>query len=554
MPPKQPQRREVTASTGRASLSVASFAPLSVALRIILWVAAGLLVVGGLFSWRVVSKLYINPYHSPVTTLSDGTTGFCNFDRQVCCQAEDVLYPSTAEEVSAAVVNAASVVGGKVRVVGAGHSMAEIVCDTNVVGGSAGRTLSGAASSSPPSQLTLLSLDNMQRLLSITRNVNGTAWSIVEVEAGMRLIMLNRALKQAGLGLNNMGMIQEQSIAGLIATGVHGTGSKYPSVSNAVVSMDIVVGNGTLITANATHNADIFRFARVNLGLLGVVVRVSLRVRDSFRMLRQHKFVSVEESVQAWHQNLKEVDHYQMWWVTGTNRVFENRMYRLPTANSAALALLPAAEEFDRATKAKDMLLTDFLFAAMTGLSAVIPPLGPLLIKLLPFVEPDRLFVGDSTDLFTHPGVNYHTVRYTEMEYFIPGENAMPCLKAYMSHINANMATCPVNTFSPVRAVLGDDIPLSPSFDRGVDGSFTISYVLVNQPDIFEACARPVEKIFLEFGGRPHWGKVHYLDRTLIRRVYAAEDVDAFAGLARRLDPTGVFTTDRLEKLFWSRE
>jgi FAD/FMN-containing dehydrogenase len=187
----------------------------------------------------------------------------------------------------------------------------------------------------------------------------------------------------------------------------------------------------------------------------------------------------------------------------------------------------------------------------MTWVSAIIPPLGPLLIKLVPYVEPYRVFVGDSTDILTHPGINYHTVRYSEMEYFIPGANAMPCLRAYVKHINENMGKCPVNTFSPKRAVRGDDIPLSPSYLRGDDGVFTISYVLVNQPEIFEECARAVEDIFLSFGGRPHWGKVHYLTHDTLRKVYDANDVETFAALIRRLDPAGVFTTERLGRLFW---
>lgn len=531
------------------------------------WLALLLVLAFGVFSWRVLTKLYVHPFQSPIVrSNSDGglATGFCNFDHEVCCAAEDVLFPSTVAEVQRA-VQAAAAKQGKVRVVGGGHSMSSLVCDTDVTGGSAGRvpppSAAAASSDTPPpprtGALTLLSLDRLDRLLSILRDVEegkepSVAFSsVVEVEAGMRLIMLNRALKQAGLGLYNMGMIQEQSIGGLIATGVHGTGRTFPSVSNAVVSLGIVAGNGSYITANATHNAELFRYARVNLGLFGVVVHVSLRVRSAFQMLRRHKFVHLDTAIANWQTNIQDVDHYQMWWVTGTDQVFENIMHRLPTASTAAAQLLPFAEPFDGMAKAKDMLLQDFLFASMTGLSAVIPALGPLLIQLLPYVEPDRLFVGDSTDLFTHPGVNYHTVRYTEMEYFIPGDSAMVCLQQYIAHVNANMDRCPVNTFSPVRLVRGDDIPLSPGFKRGEAGSFTISYVLVNQPQRFEECARAVERIFLEFGGRPHWGKVHYLTHDQLVKLYDPTNVARFGELARELDPTGIFTTERLQNLIW---
>ena len=498
-------------------------------------------VVAASVYMTIISKFYLASYHSPLTLNGAGGGTFCNFDREVCCTADDILFPATVSDVISAVTSAK----GMIRVVGGGHSMSELVCDTTVEGGSAGSALGKGRSGRRP--LTLLSLDRLQRVLSVDRGSDGDA--TVEVEGGIRLIELNKALKHLGLALRNMGMIQEQSISGLIATGTHGTGIKLPSVSNAVLSMDIVLKNGTVITANATHNSRIFAFSRIHLGLLGVVVRLTLSVTESFQLIREHKFVSVSDAVDQFQQNIATVDHYQMWWVTGTDLVFENRMMRL-SSGGINQQIPPHAEQFDRRAKVKDMLLTDTIFSIMTGLSALIPVLGPMMLKLLPLVEPERIFFGDSSDLFTHPGVNYHSVRYTEMEYFVPAENAMACFKAYIAHVNSHMSTCPVNTFSPVRTIRGDELPLSPNYHRP-GGSFSISYVLVNQHHNFERCAREVEQIFLSFGGRPHWGKVHYLDFKLVRQVYKADDVDEFAELVREVDPEGSFTTDRLQSLFW---
>ena len=53
-------------------------------------------------------------------------------------------------------------------------------------------------------------------------------------QAGIRLHRLNSALEELGLSLRNLGATAEQSIAGAIATGTHGTGTGLGSVSAQV--------------------------------------------------------------------------------------------------------------------------------------------------------------------------------------------------------------------------------------------------------------------------------------------------------------------------------
>lgn len=427
---------------------------------------------------------------------------------------------------------------------GGGHSMFELVCDTTVLGGSAGSRKADKTTTGSSQLSTLMSLDRMQRMLTINRTSATTA--VVSVEGGMRLIELNKALALSGLALYNMGMIQEQSISGLIATGTHGTGIRLASVSNNVAEMDIVLANGTLITCSKDVNADIFKFARIHLGLFGVVVRVSIHVRNAFNIHRHNRVVTIANAMENFEANIKELDHYSMWWVTGTNKVLENRMTHMPS-----LYTVPGnAPYFDRKAKTIDMVLTDVLFGTMTWLSSMFPPLGPALLHLIPYVEPEKTFYGPSTDILTHAGVNYHTVRYTEMEYFIPLANAMACLRDYIQHINAHMQQCPYNTYSPCRVIKGDDIPLSPSYNQP-RGTFSISYVLTDLSAKYEACARDMEqKVFLKHQGRPHWGKVHYLGHEQLNQVYDAQDIRKFSDLVQSVDPHGKYSTERLKSMF----
>src|SRR3954470_6116875 len=105
---------------------------------------------------------------------------------------------------------------GPIRVAGAGHSF------------SAGAVTDG----------TLLSLDALNRVLDVRDGH-------VRVEAGIRLKAFSRELHVRGLAMPNLGDIDAQSLAGALATGTHGTGTKLPNLSGQVVSVELILADGS---------------------------------------------------------------------------------------------------------------------------------------------------------------------------------------------------------------------------------------------------------------------------------------------------------------------
>src|SRR3954451_22665019 len=127
---------------------------------------------------------------------------------------------------------------GPVRVAGAGHSF------------SAGVVTDG----------TLLSLDVLDRVLDVGDG-------LVRVEAGIRLKALSRELHVRGLAMPNLGDIDAQSLAGALATGTHGTGTRLPNLSGQVVAVELILADGSERTIK---DGDELLAARVSLGALGV--------------------------------------------------------------------------------------------------------------------------------------------------------------------------------------------------------------------------------------------------------------------------------------------
>jgi len=71
---------------------------------------------------------------------------------------------------------------------------------------------------------------------------------------------------------------------------------------------------------------------------------------------------------------------------------------------------------------------------------------------------------------------------------------------------------------------------------------------------IHEAAETPYENyfadaqaVFLNHGGRPHWGKIHYCSVDQLRAFYP--EWEAFWDMRRRIDPGGIFLNDYMRKL-----
>ena len=82
-----------------------------------------------------------------------------------------------------------------------------------------------------------------------------------------------------------MGEVDEQSIAGAMATCTHGTGPKLGCISTLVSAFRLVLANGTVVVADASTNVDIFNAARAGIGALGVVSSVTLKTVPQWKMM-----------------------------------------------------------------------------------------------------------------------------------------------------------------------------------------------------------------------------------------------------------------------------
>ena len=211
--------------------------------------------------------------------------------------------PSTVAGVQAAVLAAASR-HAVLRVIGAAHSPSDCA-----MAHGAGHEM--------------LSLRRLCAIHSID-----PATGAVDVDAGITLEALNGALAAAGLALPNLGSISAQSLGGCIATGTHGTGAREGLLSAAISRVSLVTADGAL--RSAARGDALLPAALCSLGLLGVVVRVTLRAVPAFHLRVREAPVPLEELLRTLPARVASARHYRFWWFPHTGRAWEWRADPVP--------------------------------------------------------------------------------------------------------------------------------------------------------------------------------------------------------------------------------
>lgn len=417
---------------------------------------------------------------------------------QTCAPAA-IERPRTEDDIIRIVREAASA-GQRVKVFGAGHSFTAIALTD-------GR---------------LLSLDDYGQVLN-----TDAATGRVTVQAGIRLQRLNEELWSRGLAMPNLGDIAYQSVAGAISTSTHGTGAKFGGLAAQVVGMRIVAGDGTVIECDAEREPEIFHCARVGLGALGVVSTVTLQCVPAFNLRAVEAPERVDKLLASLDEHIDGNDHFEFFWVPHTGWALTKWNERTQDAEAPRSRW----QEFY-----SDILMSNVAFGALCRVGRLRPSLIPRLSRMIP--SSGRVeYVDRSYRVFASPRL----VKFYEMEYAIPREacaEALNRVRRFVDESGLNISF-PVE----VRFTAADDIPLSTASGRASCYIAVHVYHGMQYQQYFEA----VEDIMDDYGGRPHWGKLHFQTAETLAGRYP--QWERFQAVRRRLDPEDRFTNAYLDRV-----
>ena len=315
-----------------------------------------------------------------------------------------------------------------------------------------------------------------------------------EFLAGTRLHALGAPLWAAGFALANMGDIDRQALAGAISTATHGTGDTLGNLSSAVRALSLVDGTGALRRVTA---ADALDGAAVAFGSLGVLTRIRLQVLPRYG-LRERQWAQAPEACLAdLPAHVAATRHFEFFYAP-----------RQDTCMCKSLALVDAPSDD-----------------------------GP--VPELAFGEAGER-VGASYRIFP----SARETRFNEMEFSVPAAQGPACFMALRELMRRGFPK--IGWPIEYRTVAADSRWLSPHHGRA---SVTLSlHQAADRPH--EPFFRAAETILLAHDGRPHWGKVHFLDAAALAPRYPLWQ--RFAALRDEFDPARVFANAYVRQLLGS--
>lgn len=417
---------------------------------------------------------------------------------QECLPAE-VVHPRSVDEVCD-VVRRAAERGQTVKAVGSGHSFTDAAC-------------TGGVQVVLDRLTALTAVDSKERLLTF--------------EAGVTLSALCDVAAAHGMALENMGDVSYQTLAGATSTGTHGTGIALKGLSAQLESVQLVAGDGTVVTAGIGGDAALLPAARIGIGALGVVVGATVRLAEAFDLHAVEEPMRLDAVLEAIDEHVEGNDHFEMYWVPHTGWALTKRNNRTTAGRSPRSRW---KEAYD------DLFLSNVAFGALCRIGRRRPDLVPKLAKALP--SSGRIEYVDRSDrVFTSP----RWVHFTEMEYSVPREACADVLNELRGFVDRSglRISFPVE----VRFTASDDMWLSTSYGR--QSCYIAVHMYKGTP--FDTYFRGVEAIMRAHDGRPHWGKMHYRTADDLRPAY--ERFDDFLAVRDRLDPSGVFRNTYLDRV-----
>ena len=386
---------------------------------------------------------------------------------------------------------------GVVRAVGAGHSFTPLV----------------------PTDGTILSLARLSGMVSHDPvTLQATLW------AGSRLGDIGAPLEQAGQALVNMPDIDEQTIAGCLATATHGTGANIGCMSTFIEGLQLMDARGQLVDCDRSQNSDLFEAARVSLGALGIITQVRLQNMAPYRLRRETVWREFDEILAIADSEADRHRNFEFYYVPFSGMGFTD-------SHDITTEAVSTTEKLDGNEGVRDLQLArDWLERT--------PRLRQLVLGSYMKTLGDEVTVENSWKNYA----SERNVRFNEMEYHLPREHGLAALR----EVRTALETQHPEVFFPieVRFVKADDIWLSPFYRRDCCS------IAVHR--FFEDDYRPyfstIEPIFRKYHGRPHWGKLNTLQVADFRKLYPRWD--DFAAVRAQMDPGGRFLNPYLAGLF----
>jgi hypothetical protein len=426
---------------------------------------------------------------------------FSNWAKNFRYRPANFLLPQSEQDIIDVVKNHSGI-----RFFGAGHSFNDGVVADEV----------------------LISLDKYTGMVSKDDNLKQ-----MRVRGGTRMRDVIKLLLDQGWAFKALPSHDAQSIAGILSTDVHGTGKDWGFVSETVVSLRVIDGEGNVQECHPTD--DLFWAAIGGVGAVGIISEVVVQAVEHFNV--EQKFTMSTRSAvfdPLNFQNLLEQnEHFSLYLFPFTDQCQINTWNRTTKAKSPFGTL----REF--LSISADALLSAWFgnFMAYTGLL-------PTWSNLSYSFKRGTDLVLESSEAYTRTIYHLHQ----ELEFTVPFEDTLAMCDHFI-HLYQQTYTSDVPyalfeiRFTPkdhTRSLIGP----------GQQGPRTWIDLVINDSYGFEKFYSVAEESVKNLGARPHLGKYCTIfHKEDLQNLYPAT-FPLFQQLRLQQDPQKKFSNVFTRRIF----
>ena len=238
------------------------------------------------------------------------------------------------------------------------------------------------------------------------------------MHAGTYLSEIGEALKDHGLALENMGDVQEQTIAGSVSTATHGTGITLGSIANQVVAWEWIDGKGEIHIhrRGEVHSDELGNALHASLGMLGIFTKLTIQAVDLYGLAERNEVLYFEEGLARFHSMANEHRHLEWFLFPGTNKLQQKTLSIIEP--KAMTGWQKFKDQFD------SKVTLNGAFYLLSEMARLNPNWTKKISQISANSIPNTKRQGYSYEVFPTP----RGVKFNESEYFIKLSDFEACI------------------------------------------------------------------------------------------------------------------------------
>jgi decaprenylphospho-beta-D-ribofuranose 2-oxidase len=333
---------------------------------------------------------------------------------------------------------------------------------------------------------------------------------------------------------------QHVTVGGCIANDIHGKGHHAQgSFATSVVSMRVLGADGSISTLNRSENSDVFWASFGGMGLLGVVVEATLKLRaieTTFYKQRAIVVNDLEEMLDAFDAN-DSLYPYSVAYIDPIAKGKDLGRGVLTVGDHARLEDLPLRLSKHPLHTSGDQLVSVPFELPQATLNALTARLVNVAIKQVlahgaPIAHYEKFFFP--LDAIGHWNRGYGKSGFTQYQFVIPLTDGRRVMRDILSTIVSSGSMPFLNILKRMGRASGGHL----SFP--IEGyTFAIDFPI--RPDT-AALTKRLDAMVREASGRIYLGKDAFVDAETFRAMYPR--LDEWLSIKRRCDPNNVFVSD----------